>query len=50
MPIRIRNPIWADLAVLKTIVDGYMLSSRNVDAAIDNGMRDMNALRTKLAG
>jgi hypothetical protein len=44
MPIRIRNAIRADLAILDSIVHCHVLRARDINAAVDNGMRNMDAL------
>lgn len=49
MPIRIRNPIRADHAVLDAVIHPYALRARVIDAAVDNGVCDMDALGPELA-
>jgi hypothetical protein len=49
MPIRIRNAIRADLTVFNAIIHLHVLHSRDVNAAVDNGMRNMDPLGPEFA-
>lgn len=49
MPIRIRDAIRADLTVFDAIIHLHVLRARDVNDAVDNGMRDMDALGPEFA-
>lgn len=50
MPIRIRNAIRADLTVRDAVIHLHVLRARDINDAVNNDMRDMDALGAELAG